>query len=94
MAPGRKGDPGARFDWRRLARAGLSVWPGEGGDASADLRASLRTFGYPDLPAATLLSAFRLRFRPWAAGPEDATDRALAHDLARRFPVDVQGRRA
>ncbi len=27
MAPDRKGDPGARFDWRRLALAGLSVWP-------------------------------------------------------------------
>ena len=27
MAPGRKRDPGPRFDWRRLARAGLSVWP-------------------------------------------------------------------
>lgn len=27
MAPGRKFDPGARFDWRRLARMGLSVWP-------------------------------------------------------------------
>ena len=28
MAPGRKSDPGGRFDWRRLALAGLSVWPG------------------------------------------------------------------
>jgi N-acetylmuramoyl-L-alanine amidase len=27
MAPDRKADPGPRFDWRRLARAGLSVWP-------------------------------------------------------------------
>ncbi len=27
MAPGRKIDPGARFDWRRLALEGLSVWP-------------------------------------------------------------------
>jgi N-acetylmuramoyl-L-alanine amidase len=27
MAPDRKGDPGARFDWRRLALRGLSVWP-------------------------------------------------------------------
>jgi len=28
MAPARKSDPGPRFDWRGLARAGLSVWPG------------------------------------------------------------------
>lgn len=27
MAPDRKGDPGPRFDWRRLAAQGLSVWP-------------------------------------------------------------------
>lgn len=27
MAPARKIDPGVRFDWRRLARRGLSVWP-------------------------------------------------------------------
>ncbi|MDM7932830.1 N-acetylmuramoyl-L-alanine amidase [Tabrizicola sp.] len=87
MAPDRKADPGPRFDWRRLALAGLSVWPepAEPGDLAADLVA----FGYPDLPMETLLAAFRLRFRPWATGPLDATDRALASDLARRFPVDV-----
>jgi N-acetylmuramoyl-L-alanine amidase len=92
MAPDRKGDPGPRFDWRRLALAGLSVWPdrAEPGDFLADLAA----FGYPDLPEATLLAAFRLRFRPWAAGPLDATDRALAADLARRFPVDAAARQA
>lgn len=27
MAPGRKADPGPRFDWRRLALAGLAAWP-------------------------------------------------------------------
>ncbi|TAG17311.1 MAG: N-acetylmuramoyl-L-alanine amidase [Rhodobacterales bacterium] len=88
MAPDRKGDPGPRFDWRRLALAGLSVWPevGTPGDFAADLRA----FGYPDLPLDTLLTAFRLRFRPWASGPLDTTDRALAADLARRFPVDAK----
>jgi len=87
MAPDRKADPGPRFDWRRLALAGLSVWPepAEPGDFAADLAA----FGYPDLPTETLLATFRLRFRPWATGPLDATDRALAADLARRFPVDV-----
>jgi len=29
MAPERKDDPGPLFDWARLARRGLSIWPGE-----------------------------------------------------------------
>jgi N-acetylmuramoyl-L-alanine amidase len=86
MAPDRKADPGSRFDWRRLALQGLSVWPdpAEPGDFAADLRA----FGYPDHSSATLLAAFRLRFRPWAKGPMDDTDRALAASL-RRIAVDA-----
>ena len=27
VAIGRKADPGARFDWRRLALSGVGVWP-------------------------------------------------------------------
>lgn len=87
MAPDRKADPGPRFDWRRLARQGLSVWP-EPGRPPGDLAADLRRFGYPDLTEDLLLRAFRLRFRPWATGPRDATDAALAADLAARFAVD------
>ncbi len=30
LAPVRKADPGPRFDWRRLARQGLAIWPGAG----------------------------------------------------------------
>ncbi len=89
MAPGRKCDPGPRFDWRRLALRGLSVWP-ERLDREDDFAAAARAFGYPDAPAETLLAAFRLRFRPGAAGPADATDRAIAADLAARFPVDAE----
>lgn len=82
MAPDRKGDPGPRFDWLRLARQGLSVWPEPAmpGDFAADLRA----FGYPEAAPEQLLAALRLRFRPWAAGPPDAADHALAAGL-RRF---------
>jgi N-acetylmuramoyl-L-alanine amidase len=87
MAPGRKCDPGPRFDWRRLARGGLSVWPGAEGDPAAPLPASLRALGYPEAEPGILLAAFRLRFRPWAEGPETADDRALADDLARRYPA-------
>lgn len=89
MAPTRKTDPGARFDWCRLARQGLSIWPQA--DMPADPSAfgpALRKFGYPDAPPEALLAAFRLRFRPMARGGVDGWDAALALDLARRFPVD------
>jgi len=86
MAPERKRDPGPRFDWQRLALQGLSIWPGAA--EPVDFAGSLRRIGYPEAAPETLLAAFRLRFRPGAAGPEDDTDRALAADLAARFPVD------
>jgi N-acetylmuramoyl-L-alanine amidase len=91
MAPGRKCDPGPRFDWARLARAGLSVWyrdtPGDAPDP-AMFRQMARAFGYAaEVDDATLLAAFRLRFRPWAEGPMDATDLAILQQIARRWPV-------
>lgn len=91
MAPERKGDPGPRFDWRRLALQGLAVWPDPEANTATDqasFAADLRAFGYPDSTAGALLTAFRLRFRPWAAGPLEAADCALAAGL-RRFAVDA-----
>ncbi len=88
MAPGRKHDPGPRFDWRRLARAGLSVWP-EGGRPGGRLEDHLAAFGYDaDQPPEALLAAFRLRFRPWARGPLAPEDLAAAEALGRLWPVD------
>lgn len=106
MAPDRKVDPGPRFDWRRLALQGLSVWPQavvgsahppsrrEGGARSgaADFLAALRAFGYPQAAPETLLSAFRLRFRPWSRGPLDDTDKALIVDLAGPRSATSSGR--
>lgn len=90
MAPARKSDPGPRFDWRRLARAGLSVWPDDAASADpATFPAHARDFGYPPADDALLLRAFRLRFRPHAEGPPDATDAGMAAALAARFPVDA-----
>lgn len=94
MAPLRKCDPGPRFDWRRLARRGLSVWPDPdaappAGDFLVD--AARAGFHPPEGcadPQAAVLTALRLRFRPQATGPLDATDRAIAADMAQRFPVD------
>ncbi|WP_106205252.1 N-acetylmuramoyl-L-alanine amidase [Aliiruegeria haliotis] len=94
MAPGRKLDPGARFDWRRLAADGLAIWPQpESGtlpvvDMAAFCRC-LSGFGYPQGGAPeVLLEAFRSRFRPWAKGALSTEDMALAHELRHRFPVD------
>ena len=86
MAPGRKADPGARFDWRRLALGGLSVWPdrAEPGQTRS-FGADARRFGYPDVGADLVLAAFRLRFRPWATGPLDSIDAGIMADLADRF---------
>lgn len=86
MAPDRKVDPGPHFDWRRLALSGLSIWP-QPGQAAAPFATSTRRFGYPEADEGTVLHAFRLRFRPWARGPLDAMDAALAADLAARFPA-------
>lgn len=86
MAPIRKIDPGPRFDWQRLARQGLSVWPRAGGFADpARFKAAALAFGYPDVDDAALLSAFRLRFRPRHTGPLDGIDAGMACDLAARF---------
>ncbi len=91
MAPGRKIDPGRRFDWKRFAREGLSVWP-DGGIAGdvAEFTRHMQAFGYtatddPDM----LLRVFRLRFRAAASGPLDAVDAGMIAELARRFPVDA-----
>ncbi len=87
MAPDRKRDPGPRFDWRRLARQGLSVWP-TGSTAPQDqpdkatFREAAMAFGYPDVADELLLRAVRLRFRPGATGPLDSIDCAIAIDLA------------
>lgn len=91
MAPGRKMDPGARFDWLRLARGGLSVWPQVSEPLpETQFRQTMQTFGYTaDVTDDVLLTSLRLRFRPWAKGPLDPIDMAIITNLAMRFPVDA-----
>ncbi|TKW68239.1 MAG: N-acetylmuramoyl-L-alanine amidase [Paracoccus denitrificans] len=88
MAPGRKFDPGPRFDWARLARQGLAVHSAATGD-DRPLDASLSRIGYPEAETATRLAAFRLRFRPGVTGPEDETDRRIADAAATAFAAQT-----
>lgn len=93
FAPGRKIDPGIRFDWQRLARLGLAVWPTPVDPAPLDQFMPLMALaGFtatddPDLA----LHCFRLHYRPQAHGPLSLDDMALLTDLAQRFPVDANG---
>ncbi len=83
MAPGRKRDPGPRFDWARLAREGLARPAGRMDDAArrpcmARFRDLARAAGYTaDMPDDLLLDTVRLRYRPWARGPLSAEDLAV-----------------
>jgi N-acetylmuramoyl-L-alanine amidase len=94
FAPRRKTDPGSRFDWRRLARQGLSVWPEDTAAApdEAGFLAAAARFGYPaDEGVDAVLAAVRLRFRPWADGTLAPEDMGAIENLAARFPVDRGG---
>jgi len=93
LAPGRKIDPGAKFDWARLVQAGQAIaarpTPQRMLDGPMFLR-DLQQVGYkatvdPDI----LLSAFRMRHRQGHTGPLDGTDCAIAADLAARFPFCI-----
>jgi N-acetylmuramoyl-L-alanine amidase len=81
MAPERKEDPGPRFDWRRLARQDLALWP-EGFGDDLPLASSLDKIGYPPAPPEKRLQAFRFRFLPTGTGAETPADRRRAAAVA------------
>ncbi len=83
MAPGRKVDPGAKFDWARLARQGLALpTPEPMASGGSDLGLLLRQAGYTaGRDDAARLHAFRLRHRPGTAGPVDETDLGILRAL-------------
>lgn len=62
LAPGRKIDPGPRFDWRRLALGGMALWPDEILQIPDD--AALKTLGYDvaQFGYAPCLEAYQMRY--------------------------------
>lgn len=85
MAPGRKQDPGPRFDWQRLAKRGLARPAGVVRAATEVtpqmFRAAANRCGFTaETDDGTLLTAVRLRYRPWTTGPLCANDLAVLAD--------------
>lgn len=67
VAPTRKMDPGELFDWSRLARAGIGLWPEEADECPMDndvVRGLLDDIGYDTTDPAAALRAFQRHFRP------------------------------
>src|SRR5438874_9398008 len=78
IAPDRKSDPGELFDWPRLARAGIGIWPqpaldlarsrgrGVGAVERVAALADLAAIGYcvDRASEAMIVTAFQRRFRP------------------------------
>ena len=93
IAPDRKEDPGERFPWRRLAEAGIGLWP-EGPVATTpapvterELETAYRTIGYSavliDSDIASVTRAFQRRWRQAdVSGEADAETRRLAVSVA------------
>ena len=82
MAPGRKQDPGPRFDWSRLARLGLAGPVMSPTQAEVDFVTAARQAGFTaDVELDTLVFATRLRFAPWRQGPLTPEDLMLFHRI-------------
>jgi N-acetylmuramoyl-L-alanine amidase len=98
VAPRRKTDPGELFDWPRLARAGIGLWPAAAGDAGvvpdiAETQRLLAAIGYEtpqtgalDDETRAVVAAFQRHFRPSRCdGEADADTRARVGAVAAAF---------
>lgn len=105
LAPERKADPGPKFDWRRLALGGLSIWadPVAAEESWDGFKEQASAFGYcasdENDPGSwrSVLDAFRLRFRPYASGALSGEDVGMMTALAQKYPcrdVDLGGPKA
>ncbi len=98
VAPERKLDPGERFPWPWLARAGLALWPERAPPRPPDFAVCdrlLAAIGYrapaDDRDRRTVLAAFQRRFRPWRVdGRLDAETMGRLEALA-ALPTGTHG---
>lgn len=98
VAPDRKQDPGERFDWARLARAGIGLWPMnvpwiDPLPEEETLLAQLAAFGYgiEDATPDQVITAFQRHFRPsFINGRFDSeTAGVLARLIGRLDPASI-----
>ncbi len=83
IAPSRKQDPGELLDWRRLAQAGIGLWPEPVAGVETDLTKMLGEYGY-DTAGLGTVEAFQRHFHPNnVTGIADNTTTALAAGLLR-----------
>ena len=93
MAPGRKIDPGPRFDWARLERLGLAATGAQSPShipvTTDEFRILARAAGFTaPVDDVTLLAAVRLRHRPWGSGPLCAQDLSALPNGSKTPPED------
>jgi N-acetylmuramoyl-L-alanine amidase len=85
LAPSRKPDPGEKFPWKRLAEAGLSIWP-KPGPEDGDQRVVVDTLGTLDARVYALQSSLSdIGYGLEQNGTYDATLKDVIRAFQRRF---------
>lgn len=87
IAPGRKRDPGERFEWKRLAEAGLVIWPQRPYPIppTGDMEPLLKRYGYDVRDVHAAVVAFQKHFRPRdCTGIADSETRSMLEWLLQK----------
>jgi N-acetylmuramoyl-L-alanine amidase len=93
LAPARKGDPGEKFPWKRLAEAGLSIWPAPAPE-DGDRRILFDTIGQADPGVAAVQTGLgTIGYGIVVTGVYDDATRIVLRAFQRRFrPAQVDGK--